>query len=151
MLLCLNVYPSATPKDGSSNAMRHPTKSNESGFSLIELLVVLGIIGILAAIALPSYSTYKTRAVDTMMQSDLRGARNAMEAFYESSNFTYEDVTEADLAARGFRESPSVTLDILFADGTSYQLRACADGGSSVSLFYDSDTGVAVPQNVACS
>ena len=37
-------------------------KSNESGFTLVELMVVVGIIGILSAVAIPRFQTYQAKS-----------------------------------------------------------------------------------------
>jgi type IV pilus assembly protein PilA len=122
-----------------------------AGFTLIELLVVVAIIGTLSAIAIPIYTHFKANAVDNMMIYDLRGARHAMEAFYEANGETYEGATEADLVDRGFRKSPTITLNIVSTTATTYTLRACTVGGNFVSFFYDSNAGTSVGQSTPCS
>lgn len=53
-------------------------KSNQQGFTLIELMIVVAIIGILAAIALPAYQDYTVRAKVTEGLSLADSAKTAV-------------------------------------------------------------------------
>jgi type IV pilus assembly protein PilA len=55
---------------------------DESGFTLIELMVVVLIIAILIAIAIPTFLGARRRAEDRATQTDLRNALTAQKTFY---------------------------------------------------------------------
>ena len=59
-------------------------KRNQSGFTLIELMIVVAIIGILAAIALPAYQDYTKRAHVTEGLSLAGAAKTAVGEYFSS-------------------------------------------------------------------
>jgi prepilin-type N-terminal cleavage/methylation domain-containing protein len=77
---------------------RTPLKVNESGFTLVELIVVIIIMGILLAIAISSYLGFRTRADDAAAQANLRSAVPVVEAYF-SDNETYVGMTLVALRA----------------------------------------------------
>lgn len=60
----------------------HLREQDESGFSLVELLVVILIIGILAAVAIPVFLNQRKVANDAAVESDVKSAANAIETYF---------------------------------------------------------------------
>ncbi|MEI6850338.1 MAG: prepilin-type N-terminal cleavage/methylation domain-containing protein [Candidatus Saccharibacteria bacterium] len=57
------------------------SKSKQSAFTIVELLVVIVVIGILAAITIISYTGISRKATEASLQSDLSGASRQLEMF----------------------------------------------------------------------
>ena len=59
--------------------------TNQSGFTLIELMIVIAIIGILAAIAIPAYQDYTVRAKVTEGINLAAAAKTAVAETFQSN------------------------------------------------------------------
>ena len=67
---------------------RHPRRSPEQGFTLIEIMVVVIILGILAAIVAPNVIGRVGDAQLQAARSDIRGIESALK-LYRLDNFNY--------------------------------------------------------------
>ena len=72
-------------------------RNEESGFTLVELLVVMLILGILAAIAVPAFFSQRDKAQDADAKSGVRTAQTAIETYATDNGGDYTGATVADL------------------------------------------------------
>jgi prepilin-type N-terminal cleavage/methylation domain-containing protein len=102
----------------------------DEGFTLIELLVVIMIIAILAAIAIPLYFRNREKAWTAQIQSALKNAATAAEAWAVDNGGDFSALDGQDASAlqpQGFKvpiwaQSPGYfTIE---ASGTRYCLQA---------------------------
>jgi type IV pilus assembly protein PilA len=70
-------------------------KTNQKGFTIIELLVVIVIIGILVALALPQLFAAQARGRDTDRKNDLKNLQQKLETYF-NDNDEYPGREDAD-------------------------------------------------------
>jgi len=68
-------------------------KKNNSGFTLIEIMIGIAIVGILAAIAVPSYLKIVARSNRAAAQAQLLQAAQYMQRFYAANDSYLSDRT----------------------------------------------------------
>lgn len=126
--------------------MRERLAKDESGFTLIELMVVVLIIAILIAIAIPTFLGARERAQDRGVQSNLRNGLTAEKVYY-TDNETY---TTASASLEGIEPSlawnagsaadTSTAGEVFVAVGGTNDQNVCLTALSqSGTLFYVKD------------
>ena len=104
------------------------TRNNQTGVTLVELMVVVAILAIISAFAYPSYERYVTNSKRTAATSALLQIADRQQQFF-MDNKTYAN----DLTDLGFAANPWVIAD----DGTA------SDAGDTESVYTISLSNVA--------
>jgi len=103
-------------------------KKQQSGFTLIELMIVVAIIGILAAIAVPQYQNFMARSQAAESVVMLGGARTAI-----------EDVVVDTGTFPTFDELTALSVNIAGSYGNITATTVDNDGGTVVYTTKDAD------------
>lgn len=106
------------------------SRSRDSGFTVLELLVVMIVIGVLAAIAVPTFLNQRQRARDLTLKGDMHNLFLEMSAQWSDTNpAMYPVPRQLQTAGVTFKTSPTVTLTVAWATGNDF----CMVGTSSAS------------------
>ena len=97
-------------------ALHRRLKSDQDGFTLIELMVVLLIVALLITIAIPSFMTAQQRAANRAAQADLRTSLAAVRSITVEDDGRFTGLSAAALAvAEGgvtWVNAPGTTADV---------------------------------------
>jgi type IV pilus assembly protein PilA len=115
--------------------------AQESGFTLVELLVVMLILGLLAAIAIPAFFNQRNKATDASAKSAARTAETAIETYSTDHGGVYNDPVPSAADLQTIEETLNdADLQAPYATATGYTV-AVQTGGPSDFFFGISRTG----------
>jgi type IV pilus assembly protein PilA len=120
---------------GASHAseIRKRIRSEETGFSLIELLVVVVIIGTLAAIAIPAFLGQSEKAQDSEAKSAVRNAESAAEAYFTDDQ-TYVGMDEDALRAVDPSLNDAGGFTVSGVSATGYTLKVDSESTGTFTI-----------------
>ena len=93
--------------------MKLSLRNNQSGFTIIELLIVIVVIAILAGLVLTTFAGVQERARDSERRTDINGIASHLEVYYADHGH-YPDGSTATTCGTG---SDSCGLSINTLDG----------------------------------
>ena len=111
------------------------TRTDETGFTLVELMIAVLVLGVLTVIAVPTFFSVQASAVDGVAQSDLRNAKTAIVLYLTEHNGSFPSKTS--LEADGFSASEGVTGWILEGSADGYCIEAVSGNGTTFNVRDD--------------
>ena len=116
-------------------------KTNQKGFTLIELMIVIAIIGILAAVALPAYQDYTIRAKASELVLASSAAKNTISEYALINNtLTIPTTVNVQSINQGMVSSLYWSGTYIVVEGSATNL------GTAVTLYMkpsgDPSTGI---------
>ncbi len=130
--------------------LRQRMAQDESGFTLVELLVVMLIIGLLAAIAIPAFFNQRSKANDANAKEAAHTAQVAMETYATDHNGSYAGVATNGAELKSVESTlNNANLGVSYPSGAAYQVTVtAATTGSTFSIQRSSAGNLSYPCTV---
>ncbi|MEP5764429.1 MAG: pilin [Halieaceae bacterium] len=109
-------------------------KTNQKGFTLIELMIVIAIVGILAAVALPAYQDYTIRAKMSEPIALLGEGKTSVTEYFIANNSLPPNAAAAGL--RGQIGTPIVN-SLRYSGSGLVEVEVASDVGGDIDASND--------------
>ncbi|PTO76568.1 pilin [Vibrio splendidus] len=120
-------------------------RTNQKGFTLIELMIVVAIIGALSAIAVPAYKDYVSKSQASSALATLKALQTPAELTIQSEGLISGGITTLGVS------TGSNTLGLLTVVSGGLSVLFTFDGGAlnneTLTLSRDEDTGWSCSQS----
>lgn len=130
-------------------------KTNQKGFTLIELMIVVAIIGILASVALPQYTSYIQKANGSAALQQLGAFRLDNAEYYAIEGQLRGDVPSVNRSIT--EDNVTVTLTVtenaaqngvfFTCETTGVKFKNCANGADALAALTELNDAISVVAN----
>ncbi len=135
--------------------LREKQLPNQTGFTIVELLVVIVVLGILVSVSYFGFSTWRDRVAESELKSDLNGLYSAMESARNWSKgypvLSAGTLFDGNSTTKGiFTQSTNVKLTYDQGDSTKYCVEAVSRARPSITMYLNTTNGNREPKKGLC-